>query len=253
MKKFRTSLLKFLSKYDDWEIRNNEPYESPFDFLYSPKHKLYLHLIECDERLEQIDLSFFQSMSLHCFEKKIKLIQLREEQWNTKMDFMKHRLCSIFETNAKVHARQCKIRRINKVEYDNFLNQNHLLQTAKTKFKYGLFKGEFLLAVMGISGGRWMTKEDDLRKSFEMIRFATQTNTTVVGGFSKLMKYIEEDIQVQEWMSYFDLDWVVNNVYRTLYFEIKEVTKPKRVTIENSILHTYTSGNLKLIKRIDGA
>lgn len=252
MKKFRTTLLKFLSKYDDWEVRKNGPFESPFDFLYSPKHKLYFHLVECDDRLNDIELNFFQEISLHCFEKNIRLIHLREEQWNSKIDFIKHRLVSIFEENIKVHARQCKIRRINKIEYDDFLNQNHLLQTAKTKFKYGLFKGELLLAVMGISGGRWMTKEDDLRKSFEMIRFATQTNTTVVGGFSKLMKFIEQDIQVEEWMSYFDLDWVVNNVYRTMHFEIKEVTKPKKVRIENSDLHTYTSGNLKLIKRING-
>ncbi len=252
MKKFRNSLLKFLSKYDDWELINNQPSESPFDFYYSRKYKLYVHLIECDVRLENIDLCFFQKMSLHCFKENIKLIHIREEQWIEKMDFIKHRFYSVFESNIKIHARQCKIRRINKIEYDVFLNQNHLLQTAKTKFKYGLFKGDTLLAVMGISGGRWMTKEDDLRKSFEIIRFASQTNITIVGGFSKLLKFIESDIQVQEWMSYFDLDWVVSNVYRTMKFEIKEITKPKKVEINDSTFFTYTSGNLKLIKRIDG-
>lgn len=250
MKNFRNSVLKFLSKYDDWELRNNTPIISPFDFYYSPKHKLYIHLVELDERLAKIKPEFFQEISLYCFENNIKLIHLREEQWMEKPEFLKHRFYTVFESNAKIHARQCKIRRIDKFEYDEFLNQHHLLQTAKTKFKYGLFKKEELFAVMGVSGGRWMTKEDDLRRSFEIIRFATKTNTTVVGGFSKLLRYIEEDIEVQEWMSYFDLDWIVSNVYTKMGFQIKEIQKPKKVNIEN--LYTFTSGNLKLINRVNG-
>lgn len=250
MKNFRNSVLKFLSKYDDWELRNNTPIISPFDFYFSPKHKLYIHLVELDERLAKIKPEFFQEISLYCFENNIKLIHLREEQWMEKPEFLKHRFYTVFESNAKIHARQCKIRRIDKFEYDEFLNQHHLLQTAKTKFKYGLFKKEELFAVMGVSGGRWMTKEDDLRRSFEIIRFATKTNTTVVGGFSKLLRYIEEDIEVQEWMSYFDLDWIVSNVYAKMGFQIKEIQKPKKVNIEN--LYTFTSGNLKLINRVNG-
>lgn len=249
--KFRNSVLKFLSKYDDWELRKNTPIDSPFDFYYSPKHKLYIHLIENDERLLNIDSKHFQEISLFCFEKNIKLIHLREEQWNDKSDFIKHRFYTVFESNSKIHARQCKIKRIDKLEYDLFLNQHHLLQTAKTKFKYGLFKNDELYAVMGISGGRWMTKENDLRRSFEMIRFATKTNTTVVGGFSKLMRFVEEDVAVQEWMSYFDLDWVVSNVYTKMGFEIKEIQKPKKIELEQWL--SYSSGNLKLIKRINAA
>ncbi len=250
MKNFRNSVLKFLSKYDDWELRKNVPTESPFDFYFSPKYKLYVHLIDFDDRLNTIKSDFFQDISLYCYENNIKLIQLREEQWIEKSDFLKHRFYSVFESNTKIHARQCKIRRIDKFEYDEFVNQHHLLQTAKTKFKYGLFKKDELFAVMGISGGRWMTKEDDLRRSFEIIRFATKTNTTVVGGFSKLLRFIEEDIEVQEWMSYFDLDWVVSNVYTKMGFQIKEIQKPKKLNIENQ--HTFTSGNLKLINRVNG-
>src|SRR5574343_42485 len=240
MKTFRNSFLKFISKYDEWILRKINLVDSPFDILYSDKYKLYIHLIENDNCLDTIDPNFFQSISLHCYEHKIKLIHLREEQWLEKADFIKHRLNSIFESNLKIHARQCKIRRIDKLEYDSFLNQNHLLQTAKTKFKYGLFKKDELVAVMGISGGRWMTKDNDLRRSYEMIRFATKTNTTVVGGFSKLMKFIEEELEVQEWMSYFDLDWVVSNVYTKMGFQIKEIQKPKRTELDNHF--TYTSG-----------
>jgi hypothetical protein len=246
MKKFRTSLLQFLNKTDEWELMQNVPYKSMFNYVYSPKHELYIHIIENDKRREELKTDYFQEISLHCYHKKIRLIQLREESWNEKNEFVKHRLISIFEENKKVHARQCKIRRIEKLEYDTFLNENHLLQTASSRYKYGLYKAEELLAVMGISAGRWMTQENDLRKSFEIIRFATKTNFTVVGGFSKMLRYIEEELAVEEWMSYYDLDWVVSNVYLRMGFELKEITKPKRM--ESTTI--YNAGNLKLIKRV---
>ena len=72
----------------------------------------------------------------------------------------------------------------------------------------------------------------------------------MVGGFSKLLKHIENELNVEEWMSYFDLDFVSSNVYKRLGFEIKSVTKVQQKPIPNSELFTYTSGNLKLIKRI---
>lgn len=250
MKKFRTSLLQFLSKFDEWELLKNVPYTSVFDFYYSPKHKLYIHLVECDDRLGNLPINFFQEMSVEAYHKKIKLIHLREEQWKDKREFMKHRLLSILGENEKFHARQCKVVRIEKEIYDEFLNANHLLQTASTRYKYGLYKADELLAVMGISAGRWMTKENDLRKSFEIIRFATKTQCTVVGGFSKLLKHIEQELKVEEWMSYYDLDWVVGNVYLRMGFELKQITKAEKKEIEGSTFTSATAGNLKLIKRV---
>lgn len=250
MKKFRTSLLAFLSKYDDWELVQNVPCVSVFDYYYSSKHNLYIHLVECNKKLENINADYFQQISLHCYHQKIKLIHLREEQWLEKQAFVEHRLYTIFEANKKIHARQCVTQRIEKKEYDLFLNQNHLLQTANTRFKFGIYKSGELLAVMGISAGRWMTKEGELRKSFEIIRFATKTNYTVVGGFSKLLKYIEEELEVQEWMTYYDLDWVQTNVYHRLGFELKQITKPTIKEIQAKPYKTYSSGNLKLIKRV---
>ncbi len=250
MKKFETSLLNFLSKYDDWKEPVDVPYLSIFKFLYSPKYKLYLHLVSTYKYADVPSKEYFQEISLHCYHQHIKLIHLREVQWNTKQDFIKHRLLSIFEENKKVHARVCKIKRIDKSAYDDFLNENHLLQTASTRFKYGLFKDENLLAVMGISAGRWMTKDNDLRKSFEIIRFASKTHTTIVGGFSKMLKYIEAELEVDEWMTYYDLDWVHSNVYARLGFALKQVMKPQEIEKGNSDIKVYNAGNLKFVKRV---
>lgn len=249
MKQFRTSLLKFLSTYDDWELLKTSFFETPFQVYYSKKYNIHLHLIECDERLGSVDPNFFQNISLTCIKDKQKLIHLREEWWIEKKEFIQYRLTSLFDMNVKVHGRQCSVKRIEKKEYDDFLNRNHLNQTAKTRYKYGLYKKETLLAVMGISAGRMMKFEEDPRKSFEIIRFSTEQNCTVVGGFTKLLSFIEKELDVEEWMSYFDLDWVVSNVYLSANFKIKEYTKPQKVHLNFNNTDTYTSGNLKLIRK----
>lgn len=250
MKKFETSLLNFLSEYDDWEITTDVPYPSIFKYLYSPKYNLYLHLVNTSLYADVPSKDYFQERSLHCYHQHIKLIHLREEQWLSKQDFLTHRLLSIFEENKKVHGRACFIKRINKNTYDDFLNENHLLQTASTRYKYGLYKGENLLAVMGISAGRWMTQDKDLRKSFEIIRFASKTHTTIVGGFSKMLKHIEAELAVDEWMTYYDLDWVQSNVYARLGFSLKQIMKPQELDISNSKVKIYNAGNLKFVKRV---
>ncbi len=250
MKQFETSLFGFLSKYDEWEVPTDVPYPSIFKYIYSPKYNLYLHLVSTSFYADVPSKDYYQKMSLHCYHQHIKLIHLREEQWLTKQDFIKHRLLSIFEENKKVHARACKIIRINKKTYDDFLNENHLLQTASTRFKYGLFKDNILLAVMGISAGRWMTQENDLRKSFEIIRFASKTNTTVVGGFSKMLKHIEAELEVEEWMTYYDLDWVQTNVYTRLGFVFKQIMNPQEINSSDNKTKMYNAGNLKFVKRV---
>lgn len=250
MKKFETSLLSFLSKYDEWEVPTDVPYPSVFKFFYSSKYKLYLHLVNTSLYADVPSKDYFQTISLHCYHQHIKLIHLREEQWLTKPDFIKHRLLSIFEENKKVHARACKIIRIDKKIYDDFLNENHLLQTASTRFKFGMYKDQELLAVMGISTGRWMTQENDLRKSFEIVRFASKTHITIVGGFSKMLKHIETELEVEEWMTYYDLDWVQSNVYTRLGFAFKQIMTPKEISPSNGKIKIYNAGNLKFVKRV---
>lgn len=252
MSTFQTSVLNFLSKYDHWEVTNSLPFESPFTIFYSERYNVYIHLVTIAKLHQLKDVNFFQNMSSYCYTHRIKFIHLREEIWMHKKDFVKSRLNSIFNSNTKIHARQCVVKRIHKAEYDLFLGQTHLLNTAKSKFKYGLYKKEQLLAVMGVSGGRWMTKDEDRRRSFEIIRFATSNNTTVVGGFSKLLKHAELELGVQEWMSYFDLDWVLSNVYQRMGFVFKEWMPAKEFELPESKEKSFTSGSLKLIKRIDG-
>jgi len=64
------------------------------------------------------------------------------------------------------------------------LFKNRYVQFVEESFKYGLFKNNELVGVASFSKNRFSNKGD-----FELIRFANKLHTTIIGGFSKLLKY----------------------------------------------------------------
>lgn len=251
--------------------RNAQNQESEFELIYLPEYKLYIHLIRVDKKLNQLASDYFQKISISYLNKGLNIIHLFEDQLFHNQKSLKDRFSSLLKSNQRVFARSCKIERITKDIYDVFIEQNHLMDIANSRFKYGInFKGE-LMGVMGISAGRWMTKEGERRKSFEIIRFATKSGFTIVGGFTKFLKHIKQELEVDEFMTYQDLDWAISGVYQKNNFIFKSITTPlkfyvhqktlKRYTEKQSTLitdfnkseyiSTYNSGNMKLICRYE--
>ena len=184
-----------------------------FKIYYLSAHKLYLHYITIDDGIEKLPVLYFQKMSLQYMKHNKNLIHLWEDQLLYNLQSIQDRFQSLIQNNDTIYARSCRIQRIDKNLYDVFIDQHHLMNSAKSKFKYGMYFQNELLSVMGVSAGRWMTKEGHKRKSFEIIRFATKANFTVVGGFTKFLKHIAEELGVDEWMTYQDLDWAIKGIY----------------------------------------
>ncbi len=245
--------------------------ESKFEIIYLPDFKIYVHLIEINNFLSELNQDYFQKMSIILLNKGFNIIHLFEDQLLHNQKSIKDRFLSLLNSNQRIFARSCKIERIQKDIYDDFIEQNHLMDTANTRFKYGIYyKGE-LMGVMGISAGRWMTKEGEKRKSFEIIRFATRSNFTIVGGFTKFLKHIKNELEVDEFMTYLDLDWAISGVYQKNNFIFKSFSTPLKFYIhkktlkrytekqiqslsnynESEYISTYNSGNMKLICRYE--
>lgn len=241
--------------------------ESKFEIIYLPDFNIYIHLIKINSLLDTLPSDYFQKMSIDLLLKGYNIIHLFEDQLKHNQKLIKDRFASLLNNNQRIFARSCKIERIQKDIYDAFIDQNHLMDTANSRFKYGIYyKGE-LMGVMGISAGRWMTKEGEKRKSFEIIRFATKSNFTIVGGFTKFLKHIKNEIEVDEFMTYLDLDWAISGVYQKNNFIFKSYSNPMRFFIhkkslkrysekhllmisdfiESDYISTYNSGNMKLI------
>jgi hypothetical protein len=154
--------------------------------------------------------------------------------------------------NSVLHrlpARVCKIKRIDKIRADLFLDQNHRLGTCSSKIKYGLFlpknyfrllqtapdAEEYLVAVMTFSGKRVM---QDGRNSYEMIRFCNLLNFSVLGGLSKLIKHFVADTKADHIMTYIDQTYADGKSYTALGFQKCETPE------SNAAKHGFN--NLKL-------
>lgn len=251
--------------------RHQKLYDTDFELVYLPDHNLYIHLVKISTALQKLKTDFFQKMSISFLNKGLNLIHLFEDQLKNNLELIKYRFSSLLDNNKRIHARSCKIERIEKKTYDLFIQENHLMDSANSRFKYGIFLKSELMGVMGISAGRWMTLEGQKRKSFEIIRFATKLNFTIVGGFTKFLKHIKDELNVDEYMSYQDLDWAIHSVYHKNDFKLKEYTKPLKFFIHKKTLNrysekqvqalngfntsefiiTYNSGNIKFIRQYD--
>lgn len=118
-----------------------------------------------------------------------------------------------------IFARNCTVRRIDKVLADSFLDANHRLGATGGRYRYGLFvrrstgaseiscEEGSLVAVAVFSNARRWTKGDVRVSSYEWIRYASLPGTRVVGGMGKLLKAFVDDVHPDDIMSYADADY----------------------------------------------
>jgi len=64
------------------------------------------------------------------------------------------------------------------------------------------------------------------KNHYELLRFCSQINTTVVGGASKLFTYFLKNYEPESVISYADRCWSNGNLYRRLGFKEVSITKP---------------------------
>lgn len=135
---------------------------------------------------------------------------------------------------SNVYARNCSVRRIDKISADAFLSRYHRLGTTGGRYRYGLFvnrttgAGEkqlpagTLVAVSVFSNARRWNKGDVKVSSYEWIRYASPDGIRVVGGMSRMLKTFIGDVNPDDVMSYADENYPDHGmVYQQLGF-VKE-------------------------------
>jgi len=140
---------------------------------------------------------------------------------------VKSRLASILGVGARrIYARDCDIVEVkSRVEYD-FLDKNHLQGKAPSFVCYGLeYKGE-LVAVMSFSKMRKSAKNKSEAGKYELLRFCSKLNCSVVGGAGKLLKHFEREHRPREIVSYADRRWNAGKLYEKLGFRFDHASEP---------------------------
>lgn len=160
-------------------------------------------------------------------QQQIQLICIWEDIWMLKQELVKSRISTLLGVSKRIHGRATKVKKITKPELDAFLSANHLQVPTRAKYKYGLFYKDLLVAVCSFSSGTPMPKRGENYKSYELIRFASLSGYTVVGGLSKLVKHFIEEVKPSDIMTYADRDWSVGKGYNKLGFRLDGATPPQ--------------------------
>jgi hypothetical protein len=172
-----------------------------------------------------VDKNYHINKTKKCKENNIRLIHIFEDEWVYKEDIVKSRLKNILGlAERKIYARKCEIREVKNNDAKNFLNENHIQGTVKSKYKIGLYYDNELISIMTFGNGRIIMggKKNEL----ELLRFCNKLNTSVLGGASKLLNYFIKTYNPKKIISYADRRWSEGELYEKLNFTLVSESKP---------------------------
>lgn len=153
-----------------------------------------------------------------CLENNIQLLHIFEtEDLNLWLSMINSKL----GLNNKIFARKCIIKELKSKETEEFLNKNHLQGFCQAKINVGLFYEDELVSLMTFSKPRFNKKYE-----YELIRFASKRNYTVIGGASKLWKYFVNKYNPKSVITYANRRFSNGDLYYKLGFNFIEKTQP---------------------------
>lgn len=164
-----------------------------------------------------------------------RLIHIFEDEYLTKQDICKSMLLnSIGKSLKKIYARKCIVKTITHKEAEQFLLDNHIQGTCVSKFRYGLFYDNEIVAVMTFGKKRVCLGSKSANDSeYELLRFCSAKYTNVIGGASKLFKYFIHHHNPKKIISYCDKRWGTGTVYGKLNFKKIKDTNPNYFYTKN--------------------
>lgn len=147
--------------------------------------------------------------------KGIRIISIFSDEWEYQKDIVKSRIANLLgKTTNTIYARRCQIKEISSKEASLFCKQNHIMGAGRSNIRFGLFHNAELVSVMTFS------KSNISRKisGWELNRFASKLNTSVIGGASRLFAAFIKQETPASIVTYADNRWSTGNLYRQLGF-----------------------------------
>jgi hypothetical protein len=171
--------------------------------------------------------------------KGYRVFHIWESDWYQASDIIKSMIKNMCgKVDRRLYGREIEVREISRDEANTFLRRTHLQGGAVGKIHIGGFYQGTLVQVMVFSKLRKATGLQHKEGSYELLRFSTELNTTVVGGASKLFKYFTRNYLPKEIISYSNRDWSTGNVYRHLGMEDQGSTSPGYFYVKSRIRYS---------------
>lgn len=179
------------------------------------------------------DKNYHKNKTLIANRHNIRLIHIFSSEWENNKDIVKSRLLNIFGiTPNKLYARKCNIRQLKSKEEKLFFDANHIQGYVASKISYGLFIDNLLVSAISFSSPRFNKKYD-----WELLRFASLLNYSVVGGFSRLLSFFGNN-NTGSVITYADVRWSTGNVYELNGFTLVGESAPGYYYTKNGSLES---------------
>lgn len=147
----------------------------------------------------------------------IHLITIFDVDWQNNKEKIKMYLRSLFTTQAKLMARKCSVKHVDKYVADYFTDRYHIQgKTPYHNINYGLYYKDDLVAVMTFDVLRMAKNKDGY---YELHRYCVKDGYTIVGGANKLLKAFEREYHPKYIKSYSDNDCFKGDIYERLGFD----------------------------------
>lgn len=140
-------------------------------------------------------------------------------------------------TPIRIYARNCEIdMNVSYYEAKYFLEHNHRQGNTNARYRIGLRdKDKNLVCLMCFNKIRGTIGSAKYKQpAFELSRFCSLLNTSVLGGASKLFKHFINSIEFKTIISYSDRAHTSGNLYRQLGFQKLHVSDPNYVWVKSS-------------------
>ena len=150
----------------------------------------------------------------------IEIIHIWEDDWINKCDLIKSMILNkIKRNNFKIGSRKCEISIISNKQCKDFLNLNHIQGWCISKYRYALIYNNEIVSVMTFGKLRKNLGQDNVKGSYELLRFCNKKYTSVNGSASKLLKYFINQISPENIISYSKNDYSSGMIYEILGFK----------------------------------
>ena len=198
------------------------------------------------------DKNYHLHKTTECNELGYRLIHIYEDEWKQKNKIVKDKLKNMLNlTSKRIYARNCYIKEISSDKKKHFLEKYHIQGNDKSCINLGLFRKDTrkLVSVMTFCKPRTsLGQKGNSIYDYELSRYVTKMNYSVVGGFSKLLTYFEKNYTWKKIITYADKRWSVGNLYLKNGFTLLRESKPSYWYADgNNRYHRFNfrKGNLK--------
>ena len=150
-----------------------------------------------------------------------------EDIFVKKTNIVKSRVKNIiYDTSNRIYARKCELYYPSFKECKEFLIENHIQGFVIHKYAIGLkYNGE-MVSLMTFGNLRKNLGTESKEGHFEMLRFCSKLNHSVIGGASKIFKHFIYKYDPMCVISYADCSLSNGNLYKKLGFEFVNRTIP---------------------------